>query len=484
MESPGKQIWSVVTEAFGRLRGKQARGLWLDKAEPSSFHRGLFTLDVQDASMKEAIDSCYREDIESIFLDITGSPVRLRTRVATGQPERFPADDVLPEEAGAELGAEAAAGASVAGGNVADGAGRRVGKARPTSARGRPADRRRIIPISGPTRFAQTPANEFAFRAVERFVEGSSAGFNPLFIHGPVGCGKSALAHHALRGLDALDEDVDPLVLSGESLARDVRRASRNRTFGALQRRWAEYDTIVLDEAHRLRGQRVAQTVAVSLLGPALSRGGRVLVLSRHAPQDIHGLGERLLSHFEAGLVVAMREPDASDRLAALEAATAGLPVAIDADALAAVCERCPGTLTDAVALLQRACEKAREDGHASVRLTEVEPRLVRAGRGPQSMDLLVDLLCQETGVCPDRLRSSEKTRDVAGLRHLCVYLASRSLGLSSRQICRSLRLRSPSIVAYARRAVERRRASDAAYEKLIHVLQARLAGAQRDFEW
>jgi hypothetical protein len=64
------------------------------------------------------------------------------------------------------------------------------------------------------------------------------------------------------------------------------------------------------------------------------------------------------------------------------------------------------------------------------------------------------------------------------------VYLASRSLGLSSRHICRSLRLKSPSIVAYARRAVERRRLTDPSYEKLIHTLQAKLAGAQRDFEF
>ena len=72
----------------------------------------------------------------------------------------------------------------------------------------------------------------------------------------------------------------------------------------------------------------------------------------------------------------------------------------------------------------------------------------------------------------------------MAAARHLCVYLATRSLGLSSRQICRSLRLRSPSIVAYARRAVERKRRIDPSYEQLIQLLQSKLAGAQRDFTW
>ena len=82
MTFPEKQIWLVVTEEFGRLRGRKVCDLWLEDAEPHSFRRGLFTLDVKDASKKEAIDNCYRKDIESIFREITGSPVRLRTRVA------------------------------------------------------------------------------------------------------------------------------------------------------------------------------------------------------------------------------------------------------------------------------------------------------------------------------------------------------------------------------------------------------------------
>ena len=65
----------------------------------------------------------------------------------------------------------------------------------------------------------------------------------------------------------------------------------------------------MLDEAHRLRGKRIAQSVAVSLLGPALESGGRALVFSRHVPGGIHGLGDRLRSHFLGGLVVAMHPP-------------------------------------------------------------------------------------------------------------------------------------------------------------------------------
>ncbi len=459
MTMPETQIWSAVSEEFGRLHGNQVRDLWLGSAHPHSFHRGLLTLEVANASAKEAIDSCYRGELESLIFQFTGSPVRVRTRIA---PEEL-------EEAAAE-----AAGDAEATDRLTRGADGRAGSRRP---------RRQVVPRTGPSVFARHAANELAHRAVEEFVgaDAESVGCNPLFVHGPAGCGKTALAGEALRGLRERDPDCDPLVLSGESLGRDVVRATRARTFGAVQRSWAEHDVIVLDEAHRLRGQNVAQTVAVSLIGPVLARGGRVLVLSRHAPKDMHGLGERLRSHFENGLVVGMRQPDGADRLAVLRAASAGLPAPVEEAALEAVSERCPGTLTEAVALLE---EASAANGGGIVRTDDVEERLVRTGRGMRSIGQLVDLVCEETGVCKDRLRSSEKSRDVARYRHLCVYLASRSLGLSARHICRSMRLKSPSIVAYSRRAVERRRATDPKFEELIHVLQARLSGAQRDFEW
>ena len=455
MESPGRQIWAEVSEAFGRLRGEQVRSLWFEDARPHSFSRGLFTLDVKDASKKEAIDSCYRKDIESIFLDITGSPVRLRTRVAA-PGETAPMDTPRAPRAPTPPPARAPREGGAAG---------------------------HSIPALGDTRHAETASGKLALAAVKRLVEPDAEGFHALFVHGPAGCGKTALAAHALRLLAERDPTCDPLVLSGEALARDVRLASRKRTFGALQSRWAQHDAIVLDEAHRLRGQPVSQTVTVSLLAPVLSRGGRVLVLSRHTPRDIHGLDDRLLSHFESGLVVAMGQPDDADRASVLQAVSETLPSVVEQEALQAIVERCPGSLTEAVELLRRASHNAKEAGR-EVRLADVESRLVRLGSGPRNIQTLVEMLCSETGVSPDRLRSSEKSRDVASLRHLCVYLASRSLGMSSRQICRALRVRSPSIVAYARRSVDRRRLVDPDYERLIHVLQARLAGAQRDLEF
>jgi chromosomal replication initiation ATPase DnaA len=275
----------------------------------------------------------------------------------------------------------------------------------------------------------------------------------------------------------------DPLVLSGEALARDVARAVRASEMPKLMAEWAQRDMVLLDEAHRLRGQRRAQAETVNLMHSVLQRGGRVLVLSRHPPQEIHGLDERLSSHLLAGMLVRLGEPDPSDRCAVLEAVGAGVAVPIEPGVAAALAQRCPGTLTDAVTLLGRLAAEAAASG-GKLTLAETVARLARAQPGGAGMDALLNQVARAMGVPITRIRSSDKSREVARARHVVVYLATNSLGMSARQICRHLGLRSPSVAAYARRQVDRRRRLDSGFDQIVLGLQAHLDGAQRDLAW
>lgn len=431
MDGLGSDIWSEVVSAFRQRRGQRAHDLWLGRARPCSLRRGLLTLEVEDAGAKSVLDERYRGDLEELIQGITGSPVRVRTRVA-GQ--ETPAGPPLVEP--------------------------------DTPAR---------CSIHG--NFVVTGSNRLAHAAVERVVS-SGEGFNPLFVHGPPGCGKTALAAHALQRLAG---DEEPLVLSGEALAIDVGRAAREGTFGRLQKGWSGRKLIVLDEAHRLRNKDTTQSIVVSLIAPAVQRGARVLVFSRHAPDGIYALGDRLRSHFLSGFVVAMKEPDTDAREAVLAGVVDELKTTCAPEVPGEIARRCPGTLVDAVAVLRRAASGVRS-GRLSVE--DLGERLVAPTRSELLIGQLVDLVAKETGLEAERIRSREKSRPVALARHLCVYVASRSLGLSTRQICRSLHQSSPSIVAYARRKVELRRASDAVFDDLIHTIQSRIEGAQRDLPW
>jgi chromosomal replication initiation ATPase DnaA len=148
-----------------------------------------------------------------------------------------------------------------------------------------------------------------------------------------------------------------------------------------------------------------------------------------------------------------------------------------------ALAARCPGSLTDAVRVLERAARSARQAG-TNLDLDQLDSRLALPTLAELGLRAIVEAVSRETGIAVERIGSPEKTRVVAAARHLCAYLATHSLGLPARQVCRSLGHASPSLAGYARRAVTRRRAEDPAFDQLVYDLQARLQGAQRDFAW
>lgn len=447
MNAQGEEIWKAVTVAFASLRGERARNLWLADARAGELRRGLFTLEVGSPAAKAAIDARYRTDLEALFLQVTGSRVRVLTRLAADGTVEVAVPVVplppAPRARGATDGGSALRAAA----------------------------------------FVPTASNRLALRALDNFVFAPSSGWNPLFVHGPAGCGKTELASEALRRLRATQAAADPLVLSGPSLSADVARAARGGTLAELRAGWLARDALVLDEAHRLRGRVRSQAEAATLIEAAVHAGRRVLVLSRHAPRALTKTDPRLLSWYQAGMIVALAEPDSADREAILAAAAAQLAVAVDPEAITALARRCPGTLSDAVAVLQRAAQEAQERGQP-LDLQALERRLAQPTPAERSLRAVVEAVGRQLGVRPERIGSAEKTRSVAAARHLCAYLATHSLGLPTRQVCRSLGSASPSLVAYARRAVEQRRAREPEFDRIVHALQARLQGAQRDFPW
>lgn len=450
MEGPGKDIWREVADVFERRCGRNARELWLEGAQPTSFRRGLFTLAFDDLSAKAAVDARYVSDLEQIFMEITGSPVRLRTCSGTG-PLVSEAELLDPPT---------------------------TDPAR-NKKRGKFAPRRVDVVASA---LLEVPGQQMARRAIDAFVAGQD-GFRFLLLHGPEGCGKTALARSALARLEEQKRVQRPLVLAAEELSQDIQLATRTKTFGELQRRWNGHDLLLLDEVHRLRGRRTTQDVARSLLAPCLERGGRVLLLSRHAPSEIHELSESLRSHLGGALCVALPAPDLEAREQILTKLAEQAVKPVEQPILSALAQRGPASLSQAATALLDASRRAAKEKR-SLAVEDLRSSLRAASPAEQRLDALVQLLATETGVAAERIRSAEKSRDVASVRHLCVHLAHRSLGLSARQICRALGLRSPSVVAYARRAVERKRGVDPAFAALLRRLPESLVGAQRDLGW
>ena len=426
-----RDLWEDVRDAFQSVEGAAPADLWLRNARPVEFSRGIFTLGVPNDVVRQWLEHRYRDELEEIFQRLTGSTVRVLVQVDP-----------------------------------------RLSIQRPTPAR----------PSSRAPTFVIRPENRLANAALQRLMRDPRTG-NPLFIHGPTGCGKSALVNQHLKNYSGEDGVPRSTVsLTAEAFSTGFVRAIRERTVPSFRGRLLAADALVLEEAHRLRGKTKTQGEFLSILKYYTIRNRPVILTSRHPPNAIFMLDEGLRSHFLSGNLVRIAPYSIPSKIAVLSAHSRRFPREVPQETIERIAQRIPGTFDREVRFLERIAAFAGLEGKpASLEfLAEGFPEL--AGQGESDVDLkaLIELVSREFGSTPEDIASNRKLRSAVLARHLVIYLATVVFNLKARRVMRHLGGLSPSTTAYARRKIEQRRKDDDLFDLRVKRLLEELNVGQK----
>ena len=171
-------------------------------------------------------------------------------------------------------------------------------------------------------RFVVGSSNRLAVSAARAVAESPGTAYNPLFVYGPSGLGKThlvaAIAHEAQARRSALQV----AIRSGEDLAEELHRAIAGGAPEQLAQRFRSVGLLVIDDVQFLTGQRETQTALLRLLNGLLDDGRQLVLTSDRPPADIPDVDQRLLSRLSGGLIVDVGAPDFEMRLAILRNAT------------------------------------------------------------------------------------------------------------------------------------------------------------------
>ncbi|MCB9833729.1 MAG: AAA family ATPase [Planctomycetes bacterium] len=159
----------------------------------------------------------------------------------------------------------------------------------------------------GLDQFVRLPENETAYRAVRHLVSNESFAFNPLYILGPAGSGKT----HLLRAFKRYEGGADPkaprlLYLDAERFTRAYTMALKKKTMAAFRARFEDVDVVLFDEVHRFRGRKSTQHEFMSLLKSLLRRNVQVVMAARHHPREIYEITESFKSNLLSGMMVSI----------------------------------------------------------------------------------------------------------------------------------------------------------------------------------
>ena len=168
-------------------------------------------------------------------------------------------------------------------------------------------------------RFVVGKPNELAHAAARRVAEGGPVTFNPLFLYGGVGLGKTHLMHAIAWELQKRNADLRVLYLSANQFMYSFVRALRDKQTMDFKQLFRSVDVLIVDDVQFLAGKEGTQEEFFHTFNALIDQGRQIIISGDRAPMDIKGLEDRIMSRLQSGLVVDLHPTDYELRLGILQ---------------------------------------------------------------------------------------------------------------------------------------------------------------------
>lgn len=297
---------------------------------------------------------------------------------------------------------------------------------RPTSAKNRPNKIREDYTFDT---LAVSDSNQLAYTASYAVATEPGGKYNPLFLYGSVGVGKTHLMHAIANLVFDNNNDATILYLSTEEFTNEMVEAIQTKSTSKLRKRFRSIDLLLLDDIQFLSGKEKVQEELFHTFNTLIDNKSQVIFSSDRPPSEIKKIEARLASRFESGLTIDIEPPDFELRTAILliKSQKHGLPLTTE--------------------LAQRAAEKITEPRALEGFLlklntvlsmsgaTEITQSLVDKSLGSSREmrplihpDDVIRVVCDRYGIKQTQLKGSRRDASLVRARHLCMYLLKKEL--------------------------------------------------------
>lgn len=281
-------------------------------------------------------------------------------------------------------------------------------------------------------------ANRFAQAAALAVAESPGEAYNPLFIYGGVGLGKT----HLMQAIGHFIHDTDPkkkiLYMTSESFTNELISAIQMKKTYEFREKIRKVDVLMVDDIQFIAGRESTQQEFFNTFNELHNENKQIILTSDKPPKDIQRLEERLCSRFEWGLVADIQRPDVDTRVAILRQKTVQEHIEVPDDVLQLIASKIDSSIRELEGCLTRLvaysslvkepitidlCERALKEIFDSKRHKQI------------TAELIMSTVCDYYGLTMDDLTGPTRKREITVPRQIAMYLTREMTGMSLPQI-------------------------------------------------
>ena len=305
--------------------------------------------------------------------------------------------------------------------------------------------------------FITGPQTELALTAARQVAAGQPTQFNPLYIHGPVGSGKTHLLEGICRQLKRTQPTANVMLLTSEAFANYFTQALRDRSLPSFRQRFRSVDALLVDDIEFFESKRVFQEEFLHTFAELVDHGRQVVLTGSRHPRLLTKLGDELGTRFLSGLVCRLDIPDADTRQKIVESKAARLSGEFAPEALQFVAQRFQTSVRELEGALN-CLQTYHSMTHKRVTLSVARQVLADLERDCLRIVRLADVIrvvCGLFGVKQKDLESESRVRTMSQPRMLAMFLARKHTQSAYNEIGQQFGGRNHSTVMSAERKVQ-----------------------------
>lgn len=301
--------------------------------------------------------------------------------------------------------------------------------------------------------FVVGSSNKFAHAAAIAVAANPGGSYNPLFIHGNSGLGKTHLLNAICHEIKKNDPNANIVYTRGENFTNDLIRYLAQKNMVEFHNKYRNADVLLVDDVQFIAGKESTQEEFFHTFNAVATAGNQIVLTSDMPPKMIETLDDRLRNRFEWGLIADIQPPDLETRMAIIKRKAIKLGLDIPDDVIQYIAQR----LKDNIRQLEGAVKKMQayvtmQGLPISITTAQAAIKDIMVDTQPQpiTVDKIVQEVARTYGVSADDIRSKRQDAGTVEMRQMSIYLVRELTGMSTNAIGKAFGGKNHTTILYS----------------------------------